>query len=504
VGFCTLISRISGFIRDIVFARLFGATPGMEAFLIAFKIPNFMRRLFAEGSFSQAFVPVLQSYKQHQNHQAMVHFIANVVGIMGTLLAGLAITGVLTADIWVMIFAPGFYDDPYKMTMAGHMLQITFPYILFISLTALAGSIMNCFEQFSVPAFTPVLLNVVIIGFALLHDHFKVATYAIAWGVLAAGIIQLLFQVPFLMRLKVLARPGWQWRHSGVKQLAKLMLPALFGSSVAQISLLFDMLFASFLMTGSISWLYYADRLNQFPLGVFGIALSIVVLPYLSKNYAEEDHVTYNHSMDWAFRLVWMITLPASIGLSLLAGPLLITLFQYGAFNAFDVYQSRWALMIYSAGLIFFVLTKLQVSAFYARKDMKTPVKVASIALLFNVVFAGVFVYFFHTQSWGHLGLASATSLSSAINAGLLFGILKRQKLYSPMPGWWFFGIRIILASFAMGAFLYCFQGNLNRWLQMALMDRAGYLAALVLSGILIYFISLFCLGIRKHHFVYH
>ncbi len=504
VGFFTLLSRISGFVRDMIFARMFGATAGMEAFLVAFKIPNFMRRLFAEGSFTQAFVPVLSEYKTKYSHKEMVDFIRNVAGTLGVILLLLTAFGMIFSSAWVLVFAPGFYGEPEKFHMASQMLSITFPYIFSIALTALAGSVMNCFSRFAVPAFTPVLLNASMIIFALNADYFSIPVYALAWGVFTAGFIQLAFQIPFLIKLKVLAWPKWGWHHLGVKKLMILMVPALFGASVAQISLLLDTIFASFLPTGSISWLYYADRLNQFPLGVFGVALSTVVLPHLSKHHANQDQSRYNGSLDWALRLVFLLALPAAVGLMCLSGPMLTSLFNYGQFNQHDVLETQKTLVAFSVGLFSFIMVKVLVSAFYSRQNMKTPVKIGVIALTSNMILNAILVLALIPYGLGHVGLAVATSISSFINGILLFYMLKKLNLYQALPGWLFFLMRIFIACAVMASILLYFQGAITEWFNYPFHDRISHLLMLIVMGGIAYFAVLVLLGMRRKHFIHH
>lgn len=503
VGFFTLLSRISGFIRDIIFARFFGATSGMEAFLVAFRIPNFMRRLFAEGSFTQAFVPVLSEYKTQNSHQEMVNFIRHVVGTLGGILLVISALGMIFSGVWVWIFAPGFGDDPHKFQMAEHMLSITFPYILLVALTALAGSIMNCFEKFAVPAFAPVFLNLSLILFSYLAPHyFNPPVYALAWGVFVAGFVQLIFMLPFLKKLNVLARPVWGWGHEGVRKIIKLMIPALFGASVAQVSLLLDTIFASFLPTGSISWLYYSDRLTQFPLGVFGVALSTVVLPHLSKNHAKKDDASYQKSLNWALKTVFLFALPATIGLMALSGPLMVTLFNYGKFNLSDVYEAQKSLIAFSFGLFSFILVKVLVSAFYSRQNMKTPVKVGIIALFCNMILNVILVLSLIKSGNGHVGLALSTSISSFINSGLLFYYLRKYNYFKANKGWFLFLVRVFICVMLMASIIVGLEGELTHWLAWNVTERVFHLVLYIGAGALAYFVMLWLCGIKKSDFI--
>jgi len=338
VGAMTTVSRIFGLIRDVVIARYFGASMGMDAFIVAFRIPNFLRRLFAEGGFSQAFVPILSEYKEQRSHEDVQALLDQTSAVLGLALFVTTVLGVLAAPLLVMIFAPGFIGDTIKQDLAAQMLRITFPYILFISLTSLAGGVLNTYRKFAVPAFTPVLLNLSLISCAIwLAPGFSQPVTALAWGVLLGGILQLLFQFPFLLRLRLFPRPSFKRDREGVSRIVILLVPILFAVSITQINLLVDTIIASFLVTGSISWLYFSDRLVEFPLGVFGIALATVILPNLSEQHAKGSQESYSKTLDWALRWVFIIALPAAIGLILLAQPMLTTIFQYEQFSAHDV-----------------------------------------------------------------------------------------------------------------------------------------------------------------------
>lgn len=451
VGGMTLISRILGFARDVVIAGAFGAGPAADAFFVAFRIPNFLRRLFAEGAFAQAFVPVLLEYREQRARAQVQRLVNHVTGTLGVGLALLTVAGVLAAPWLVMVFAPGFIGEPERYGLTVAMLRITFPYLAFISLTALAGAILNSHGRFAVPAFTPVFLNIVLILCAtLVAPCWDQPVMALAWGVFVAGLVQLGFQVPFLLRLGLLPRPRPRRRDPGVRRILKLMPPALFGSSVAQINLLFDTLIASFLVTGSVSWLYYSDRLVEFPLGVFGIALATVILPKLSRDVARASPETFSHTLDWGLRLVLLIAVPASLGLALLAGPVLATLFQYGAFSGQDTAMAARSLMAYALGLPAFLLIKVLVPGFYARMDAKTPVKIGVVAMFANLVCSLLLVL-----PLAHAGLALATSVSAYVNGGLLLHRLRRDGVYRPVSDWGWFALRVGAAGAGLAAMLW-------------------------------------------------
>ncbi len=503
VGGMTMISRVLGLMRDMVIARAFGAGMGADAFFVAFKIPNFLRRLFAEGAFSQAFVPVLSEYKARRSHEEVRRLVDNVVGVLGGVLFLVTLIGVLVAPVLVTIFAPGFLSEATKFDLAAGMIRLTFPYLLFISLTALAGGILNSFGRFGVPAFTPVFLNLSLIAAVLwLAPHMAEPVTALAWGVLLAGIIQLAFQLPYLHGLRLLPRPRFSLRDAGVRQVARLMLPGIFGSSVAQINLLFDTLIASFLVTGSISWLYYSDRLMEFPLGVFGIALATVILPRLSLQHAKASMTDFSRTLDWALRWVVLIGTPAACGLIVLAAPLLMTLFQYGAFDLQDVQLARLSLMAYALGLPGFILVKVLAPAFYARQDTRTPVRIGVIAMLANMAMNVAFVV--PMVIWKlpgpHAGLALATSLAAFLNAGLLYRRLRCDACFQPEPGWWPLLIRVGLASLCMLLVLGLSVSELLVWHDREWLARLGYLLLWVMLGALTYAGGLWLCGLRWRH----
>lgn len=492
VSIMTFLSRILGFARDIVIARLFGAGLGADVFFVAFKIPNFLRRLFAEGAFSQAFIPVLAEYR-HRGDRDLKDLIANTSGTLAGMLFIITAIGVLAAPILIMVFAPGFIDNPEKITLAGDLLKITFPYLFFISLTALAGSILNSFGKFAVPALTPVFLNLSLIGCALwLSPQLEQPVTALAWGVFIGGLVQLLFQIPFLINIKQLPKPRWGWKDSGVQKILKLMIPAMFGVSVAQINLLLDTILASFLVTGSISWLYYSDRLVEFPLGVFGIALSTVILPSLSKKHASASKAEFSHTIDWALRWVFLIGTPAAIGLIWLAEPLLLTLFQYGEFTPLDAHKASLSLMAYGLGLLPFIFIKVLAPGYYARQDTKTPVKIGIIAMVTNMVLNIILM-----MQFAHVGLALATSLSAMLNASLLFIGLRKLGVYNPVAGWGKFIVKLIVANTCLLILLILATPIANEWLAWTVWQRFAVLFGLIMSAAIIYFTVLAIVGFK-------
>ncbi|MCB1759179.1 MAG: murein biosynthesis integral membrane protein MurJ [Gammaproteobacteria bacterium] len=497
VGSNTLLSRVLGFVRDLVFAHMFGASAGTDAFFVAFKIPNFLRRLFAEGAFSVAFVPVLTEYKEKRGFEQLKRFIDRIAGTLGAVLLGITLLGVLGAPLLIVLFAPGFIGADEKLALASEMLRLTFPYLLFISLTALAGGILNAHNRFGVPAFTPVLLNISLISCALwLSPQMTHPIVALAWGVLFAGVAQMLFQVPFLRQLKLLPRFTFAPRDEGVKRVGRLMLPALFGVSVTQLNLLLDTLIASFLVTGSISWLYYSDRLMEFPLGVLGVALGTVILPSLSRNHAAESPEQFSVTIDWALRWALLLGVPAAVGLFILSGPMIATLFQSQVFTAEDVAMAQRSLMAYSLGLVAFILIKVLAPGYYARQDTRTPVRIAVIAMSANMALNIALVF-----PLAHAGLALATTLSASLNAFLLFRGLRRERVYLPQPGWLLLLLRGLLASALLGVLLYWGAGALDEWTQAGSSAKIWRLLTLIAGGAIAYFAALFLLGIRPRHF---
>jgi len=502
VAAMTFLSRILGLARDIIFANYFGVSNGTDAFFVAFKIPNFMRRLFAEGAFSQAFVPVFSEYKETRSFADLKDLINHVAGSLGGFLLVLSIIGSLSAPLLVYVFAPGFADET-RFQLTADMLAITFPYIFFISLTAFAGGVLNSYNKFAVPAFTPVLLNLSLISAALWGgDYFTQPIMALAWGVALAGFLQLLFQTPFLAKLKLLPKPQFKRAHEGVIKIQKLMLPAIIGSSVAQINLLLDTIIASFLITGSVTWLYYSDRLVEFPLGVFGIALATVILPSLSKQHANQSPEKFNQTLDWALKLVTLIALPAALGLLLLASPLLASLFGYGEFSAHDTRMSSLSLMAYALGLPAFIYIKVLAPGFYARQDTKTPMRIGIQAMISNMFLNLLFVIpMVMMQFEGpHAGLALATSCSAYINAFMLYRGLKRQGIYQHLDGWGKLLFQALLANTLMATFLIYLSPSIDSWLAWPLFERLQYLLGFVAIAAIIYSVSLFVSGFRPRH----
>ncbi len=496
VSAMTAISRISGFIRDIVYAYMFGAGSGSDAFFVAFRIPNFLRRLFAEGAFSQAFVPIFSEYQTNRSREELRDLGDQVTGTLGVILLLVSAVGILAAPILVFLFAPGFTIDSEKYELSIEMLRITFPYLMFISLTSLAGGMLNSCGRFVVPAVTSALLNITMIAAAFwLAPCMSRPVVGLAWGVLVAGVLQLCFQIPFLRQLKMMPRPCWGWSSQGVQQVLRLMLPAIFGSSVAQVNLLIDTVLASFLVSGSVSWLYYSDRLVEFPLGIFGVALSTVILPKLSRQYANSEDSGFSQTLDWALRWVLLIGLPATVGLVLLSGPMLSALFQYGEFDARDVIMSTRSMIAFSLGLVAFMLIKVLAPGFYARQDTRSPVKYGLIAMGANTALVLTLIW-----PLAHASLALATSLGAYLNAILLFLDLRRRAIYQPRAGWSKFLVQISIANLVMGIVLWFSVGDFNSWIQASANSRLCHLTYLILAGGTSYLLAILVVGIRPRH----
>ncbi len=503
VGFMTLLSRITGLARDIALSSWFGSGTVMDAFTVAFKIPNLLRRFFAEGAFSQAFVPVIAEYRATRGPAATRELVDRVAGALGLCLFVITLIGVVVAPLVILVFAPGFGRGDGRFPLAVDMLRLTFPYVLFVSLTALAGSILNAFRRFAVAAFTPVLLNVVMILFAGWVDpRLGRPGLGLALGVFAAGVVQLAFQVPFLWRLGMLPRPRWGFAHEGVRRIVRLMLPALFGSSVAQINILLDTLIASFLAAGSISWLYFSDRLVEFPLGVFGIALATVILPRLAEHHATESKETFSATLDWALRLVVVIGVPAALALTVLAVPLLTTLFYRGEFTARDVAMSAASLRAYAPGLVGFILVKVLAPGYFSRQDTRTPVHAGVQALAVGMALSVVFVVTLASTGWApaHAGIAAATSCAALVNASLLLRGLRRGDVYRPGTGWSALLVRVLVPSATMTGALLAALAWWADWFTIGSVARVASLAALVVGGAAVYFGSCYVCGLRPSH----
>jgi putative peptidoglycan lipid II flippase len=487
VGGMTIISRILGFIRDSIIARVFGVGISTDAFFVAFKIPNLLRRISAEGAFTQAFVPILAEYKTKKTKIEVNVLISKVATLLGIFLVLITFLGVFGAPWLIYISAPGFISEPEKFNLTVNLLQITFPYIFFISLVSMAGGILNTYGKFAVPAFTPVWLNISFIVAALcFSDFFEQPIKVLAWAVFFGGVLQLFFQIPFLKKIGCIPQINLDLKDKGVWRILKLMGPAVIGVSIIQISLLINTIFASFLSSGSVSWLYYADRLMEFPAGVIGVALSTILLPNLSKSFSKRKTADYSELINWGLRFGILIAVPAATALAILAVPLISTLFYYGVFTKTDIVMTQYALIAYSIGLVGLILIKILAPAFYAQQNVKTPVKIALFTLFctqfMNLIFIGYLK---------HAGLALAIGLGACINAGLLFHHLKKGKVFKLNPGWFMFLIKIFFAAFIMALGLFYFKGTIDLWINYSAFSRFTHLITLILFGSMVYFIIL-------------
>ena len=497
----TLLSRILGFVRDFVIARAFGAGLATDAFFVAFKLPNLLRRMFAEGAFSQAFVPILGEYKNKRSEEDTRTLVDHVASLLSIALFAVTAIGIAAAPLLVWISAPGFTADTGKFELTITLTRITFPYIFFMSLVALAGGLLNSWSRFALPAFTPVLLNVSFIGMALFAaPYFDPPVLALAWAVFLGGVLQLAIQIPALKKISMLPRPSLNWRAAwadpGVRRILTLMGPAVIGVSVSQVSLLINTIFASFLKTGSVSWLYYADRLMEFPSGMLGAALGTILLPSLSRYHASDNHVEYSRLLDWGLRLTLLLAAPAALGLAILAVPLIATLFFHGAFSTVDVFSTREALVAYTVGLTGMILVKVLAPGFYARQNVRTPVRIALISLAATQVMNLAFI------GWiGHAGLALSIGLAACLNAGMLYRGLRRLNIYEPQAGWGSFVAKLGLALVTMGIVLWFGMGKEINWLQSGFIERIIHLAWLVPLGAGAYFATLWILGFRLGDF---
>lgn len=495
----TLLSRILGFARDFIIARVFGAGMATDAFFVAFRLPNLLRRLFAEGAFSQAFVPILAEYRQRQGEAETKRLVDHVTTALFLAVLVITLIGMVATPVIIYLSAPGFSSDPAKFDLTVTLTRITFPYILCMSLVAMAAGILNTWSRFALPAFTPVLLNLAMIGGAwLMAPHFDPPVLALAWAVFIGGLLQLGIQIPALARIGMLPRFSFSLQDAGVRRILKLMAPAVIGVSVSQLSLLINTIFASFLESGSVSWLYYADRLMEFPAGLLGAALGTILLPSLSRTHASGQMTEFSALLDWGLRLTLLLTLPAALALALLAVPLLATLFQHGAFTAADVLRTREALVAYTVGLSGLILVKILAPAFYARQDIRTPVKIALLTLTLTQFMNLAFVF---GLGLGHAGLALSTGLASCLNAILLYTGLRKRQVYLPHAGWPAFLGKLLLALSAMGISLYWGSGTNITWLQMDSLHRVTRLALLVGGGGGTYLGCLWLLGFRLRDF---
>ena len=498
VSFWTFISRILGLARDIVFTSLLGAGVALDTYVVITKIPNVFRRIFAEGAFNQAFVPVLSEYKENKTEGEVKNLINNVFGMLSSLILIITIIIVFFAPFFILFFAPGFYVEPIKRELATDILRITFPYLFFVSLVALSGSIMNTFGKFSIPALTPVFYNLILVCFALwIAPLYELPVYAIAWGMFSAGVLQLFIQVYPLIKLNLLPRFSLDLNHPGVRKILYLMIPGVIAGGVSQLNMLVDTILASFLPTGSPTWLYVSDRLMQLPLGIFAIAIGTVLLPRLSSLHQSEDTSEFSKTMDWSIRLVVLISVPSIIGLVLLSQPIILTLFERGEFMSHDTFKSSLSLIALALGLMAFMLIKVLTPGFFARQNPKTPVKVALASMLLNVFLAWILAFYFGLN---HVGLAIASSISAYFTIIILLFILLKNKIYKLERGWVIFLSRIVASSLVMTSVLYFLNFDIVHWRGLDQIDRFINLFGILIFSAFSYFGSLWLLGLRLIH----
>lgn len=492
VSLMTMVSRISGLIRDVVMANVLGSSGLADAFFVAFRIPNFLRRIFGEGAFSQAFVPVFSELTEQNTHAAR-KFVNSTATVLAIVTLILTVLGIIFAPFLVSLYAMGYQDNPTQFQATVDTLRVMFPYLFCISLVAMSAGILNTVNRFAIPAVTPVLLNVcMILALWLLVPLMQNAAKALAVGVLTAGVIQLLFQLPALYKEGYLPIPSFDFANEPMRRVFKLMLPAVFSVSVAQVNMFVNTVLATFLVTGSVSWLYYSDRLMEFPVGVFGIALATVVLPSLAKEHASGTTDQFSKMMDWALRWVVMIALPATFALIILATPLLTTIFQYNAFTINDVEMSSSALQAFSVGICGFIFVKVLAPGFFARQDTQTPMKIAVIAVVANILLSIVLVQFFQ-----HTGLALAISIAAWLNAAMLFITLLRRRIYKPQVGWLAFLSKVAVSVAIMSGILVGLDEPAAQWFRWGLWHRVGWVSFMVVAGGLAYFSCLYMLGLR-------
>jgi putative peptidoglycan lipid II flippase len=499
VGAMTLVSRVLALVRDVQFARAFGAGSGMDVFIVAQMIPNLGRRLFAEGAFAQAFVPMFTATRTTGTHEDARSLMSVALGTLGGVLALVTVLGCLAAPLLLRVFASGFADDPEKSALGTEMLRWTVPYLMFISLTSLAGGVLNAYGRFAVPAVTPVILNICLIATAFIDAS---SVRVLAYAVFVAGILQCLFQIPALLSIRMLPRPRWAWNDPRVKRMVSLMIPVLVGSSVAQVSLLLNSNLSTLLGDGPVSWLYYSNRLMEFPLGIFSIAIGTAMLPALSAHHATSSTQHFSATLDWSLRMIFMIGLPAAAGLILLGGPMVATIFARGHFGDEDVRMTAYAVWAYGLGFLGFSLVKVLVPGFYARHEMKLPVRYAVTSLVAGM---GMSLLLFGANrvtpfKAPHVVLAASTSLTACLNAGLLFRRLRRDKVFAPEPGWGMFMVRVGAALLAMVILLALYAGPLTEWLALNDLARVLRLTVTIVGAMAVYFGVLAALGMRFRH----
>jgi len=498
----TMLSRVTGLLRELLIARAFGASAFTDAFFVAFRIPNLLRRLFAEGAFSQAFVPILAEYRAQQGSEPTKELVDKVATALVLVLVATCALGIVATPLIVVFIATGLKSNQAAFDAGVVMTRIMFPYIVFMSMVALSGGILNTWREFRIPALTPVLLNISFIAASLfVAPHLQQPIYALAFAVFVGGMLQLAIQIPALVKIGMLPRiafnPLVAFRNPGVRRVIRQMVPATFAVSVAQISLLINTNIASRLANGSVSWISYADRLMEFPTALLGVALGTILLPSLSKANSDGDAAEYSALLDWGLRLTFLFALPASVLLITLPVPFTTTLFHYGKFNVQDVSMTANALIAYGVGLIGLILVRILAPGFYAKQNIKTPVKIAIVVLIATQLMNLVFV------PWiAHAGLALAIGLGACLNAGCLFWGLRKRGIYTPQQGWLLFFIKLSGALFLLAGVSLWMAGHFN-WtgLQAQPLARVGALAAVMIGCGVAYFGALLAMGFRPGDF---
>ena len=498
ISLITLLSRIFGFMRDAVIARTFGIGMDTDAFFVAFKIPNLLRRIFAEGAFSQAFVPILAEYKNKHGKKAARTLFTYVFGLLTLILLIIVIVGIFNASWLIIITAPGFVNTFDKLQLTNSLLHIMFPYIFLISLSSLMSAVLNTWNYFSVPAFTPILLNISMVIFALfISPYFHPRIIGLAWSVIVGGILQLGCQLPFLKKIGMLVLPKISFKNIGVCRIISRMVPAILSVSINHVSLIVNTIFASFLTSGSISWLYYADRLMEFPSGILGVSLGTILLPSLSKSFSNKNSEEYSSLMDWGLRLCFLLALPSAVAIGILAGPLTKVLFECDKFTALDALMTQHALIAYSVGLIGFILIKVLIPGFYSCQDLKTPIQIAIITLIITQIMNLLFI-----GPLKHAGLSLSISLASCVNAGLLYWKLRKKNIFKPQPGWLIFFIKLIISVLIMAIVLFSIVLIIPNWKQGTMFWQLSRLTLVCLVGGISYLLMLIIFGFRLKDFI--
>lgn len=499
VGMMTLMSRILGFVRDVLIASIFGASIFTDAFFISFKIPNLLRRIFSDGAFAQSFIPVLMEYKNNKNHKYVQDFVSSLSSFMIFFLFIITILGMFFSQFIISISAPGFEKLPEKLILSANLLTIMFPYIFLISLSSLFSSILNSWNYFSIPAFSPIFLNISIIIFSIFFSSFfHPRILSLAWAVIIGGLIQFFYQIPFLYKINMLVIPNFHWNNIGLLRIVRKMGTAILGISANQISLIMNTIFSSLLNAGSISWIYYADRLIEFPVGILGVSLSTILFSSLTKNYKNGIKSEYKKLLNWGFRISIILSLPSAVIIFLLAKPIIIVLFQYGKFTDFDVLMTENALKLYSFGLVSFILVKILASAFYAREEVNIPMKISLLTLLLTQLMNPLLIFYFQ-----HAGLALSISISGWINFLLLYWKLYRRKIICFKYSELIFIVHVILSTLVMIIILFFILHMMPMWNIGSFLNKVVRLFCVLLISGITYLFMLNVLGVRLLGFTY-